>query len=422
MRKQKLYRLPRLVDAGGDLRKLWFVEFAYRDAATGEMVRKRYYEGFAELKTKNARIEYGEGLIKNLTEKLENGWVPTDDDEKVAYVDELEYHTAAQVYGRKRESSKNIRFHASEYITIIKNTKAKKTFESYRGKIREFMAWLEKSKLIDNDISTINQKIMSRFFDHLIVDRKLSGPTIEKYRVNMKGFFDFLIDRKIIAVSPLPKIAIPTTQEDFAAVPFLDDDLEVLLTCIRESDPQLYLAAMLQYFCFVRPGDELLSLKVKQINFTKRTIFIPKDIAKKRVERTIDIPQQLYDLLIEYGIHRLNKEMLVISTKGRPGFERIGFNTLRNRFNTYRDRMGMNSQYKWYSFKHTGAGKLLESGASIVEVMNQLGHTDIESTYHYIRRHFGERSHHVLTKFPTPAGMGKPKKAKVDWLEGIFLN
>jgi site-specific recombinase XerD len=80
-------------------------------------------------------------------------------------------------------------------------------------------------------------------------------------------------------------------------------------------------------------------------------------------------------------------------------------NTLRERFNKYRDRLNLSPSYKWYSFKHTGAGKLLESGASIAELMNQLGHTDIASTYRYIRQHFGERSEHVRNNFPNPPGL-----------------
>ena len=423
MRRQKLYRIPILNNGGNDLSKAWFVELGYRDPADNKMKRKRYYDGFAELRTKKARNEFAINLIKDLTAKLQRGWIPLDDIEKVAYVDELEYHQAAQVYGRRREAIKNIRFYASEYITLVKNTKAKKTFESYRGKIREMISWLEKNKLVDRDLSTFDDAIFHRFFDHLIVEKKLAGVTIEKYRINIQGFFTYLVERKVLFSNPIPKISIPETSEDFAAVPFLDDDMKMILNIIRGEDPQLYLAAMLQYFCFIRPGDELLTLQVKQINFTSRTIFIPKDIAKKRRERTMDIPVQLYDLLLEHGLHRLNKGMFVIGPAGRPGTKQIGLNTLRSRFNVFRDRMGMNTQYKWYSFKHTGAGKLLESGATIVELMNQLGHTDIASTYGYIRRHFGERSEHVRTKFPDPAGgMKKPDKILVNWLEGISLN
>lgn len=405
MRRQKLFRTPRLFDQGGDLSKPWWVEIGYRDPRDGKMVRKRYQDGFAQLRTKKERYKLGEELVNNLTAKLLKGWIPTDDTNKqVVYVDDLEYHQAAQIYGRKRKANKNIRFYASEYVTLQKNTKAKKTYESYRGKLREFVSWLEREKLIDNDLSTFKHTVIIQFFDHLIVDRKLAGKTVEKYKITLVRFWEYLIERKIVFESPIGKIELPEDGEDFSAIPFLDEDLVQLLPILKGEDPQLFLAAMLQYFCFIRPGDELLKLKLNQVNFAARTIHIPKHIAKKRVERTIDMPDQVYTILVEQGIQNYGKDVFLIGPFGRPGMRPIGYNTLRARFNKYRDKLGLTDLYKWYSFKHTGAGKLLESGATIIEIMNQLGHTDIASTYRYIRRHFGDRSEHVRTKFPDPPG------------------
>jgi len=422
MKRQKLFRPPYLYDAGGDLSKSWWVELGYRDPRDGQMKRKRYQDGFAELKTKKARVAFADELINSLSAKLNRGWIPPDDEREnqIVYSDELEYHQAAQVYGRRRKTNKNIRFYASEYIILIKNSKAKKTFESYRGKIRAFIAWLEKNKLIDNDLSTFDNAIILKFFDHLIIDEKLAAETIIKYKVNISQLFDFLVERKVLKESPVSNIIIPETDEDFGAVPFLDEDLKRILPVIKDEDPQLYLAALLQYFCFIRPGDELLTLTVKQINFSSRTIFIPKNIAKKRTARNIDIPNQLFDVLMEFGIHTCGKELFVIGPFGRPGTRRIGVNTLRVRFNKFRDCLGLSTSYKWYSFKHTGAGKLMESGATIVELMNQLGHTDIASTYRYVRKHFGERSEHVRNKFPDPPGLEMTKRVK--WYDGITLN
>ncbi|WP_372775681.1 tyrosine-type recombinase/integrase [Mangrovibacterium sp.] len=406
MRRQKLFRTPYLYDAGGDIQKPWWIEFGYRDPKDGKMKRKRYQEGFAELRTKKARIELADVLIKSISAKLQRGWTPLDDsNNQVVYVDELEYHQAAMVYGRKRKANKNIRFYASEYITQIKDTKAKKTFESYRGKIREFIAWLEKSKLVDNDLSTFDNAVIHQFFDYLISERKLAKPTVEKYRITLCKFFRHLINRKILVEHPVHDIDIPETDEDFSAMPFLDDDLEKLLPAIRDEDPQLFLAALLQYYCFIRPGNELLGLQVKHVNFSARTIFVPKNIAKKRKERVVDIPNKLFDILQLHGIQAFGKEMFVIGPNGRPGKRQIGINTLRNRFNLYRENLGLSISYKWYSFKHTGAGKLLESGATLVELMNQLGHSDLASTYRYVRQHFGERSEHVRDKFPDPPGL-----------------
>lgn len=423
MRRQKLFRPPYLYNSGGDLSKPWWIELGYRDPRDGKMKRKRYQDGFAELRTKKAREAYADELIKSLLAKLERGWIPPDDDSvnQVVYVDELEYHQAAQVYGRKRKANKNIRFYASDYITLIKNSKAKKTFESYRGKIRYFIHWLEKNKLVENDLSTFDNAVILRFFDHLIIDRRLAGKTVSKYQVNLFQFFKYLIGRKVLVENPVKNIEIPETDEDFAAVPFLDEDMELILPVIRREDPQLYLAALLQYFCFVRPGNELLTMRIKQINFSAQSISIPKNVAKKRRERTVELPTQLYNLMVEQGIQHFGKELFLIGPHGRPGTRQIGVNTLRERFNKIRDQLGLSKSYKWYSFKHTGAGKLLESGATIAELMNQLGHTDIASTYRYIRRHFGERSERVRNNFPDAPGMVK-KKSEINWLAGFNLN
>jgi integrase len=45
---------------------------------------------------------------------------------------------------------------------------------------------------------------------------------------------------------------------------------------------------------------------------------------------------------------------------------------------------------------------MLESGFTIVEIQNHLGHKDIESTMHYIRRHFGDVNIKVRDNFPNP--------------------
>lgn len=408
MRRQNLFRPPYLYDAGGDISKPWWVELGYRDPRDGKMKRKRYQTGFAELRTKKARQEYAEDLIKNLSAKLERGWIPPDDtNNQIVYVDELEYHHAALIYGRRRSANKNIRYYASDYISMVKNTKAKKTLESYRGKIRNMISWLEKENLIDNDIATFDNDVIIRYFDQLI-ESGLSKKTIEKYRITLGKFFRYLIDRKTIVHHPVYNIEIPETDEDLSAMPFLDEDMEKIVPLIQENDPQLFLAAMMQYFCFVRPGNEMLQMKVKQINFSARTVFIPKNTAKKRKERVVDIPTQLLGIMQEQQIHNYGKELILFGPYHKPGIRQLGENTLRARFNKYRDELNLSKSYKWYSFKHTGAGKLLESGATIVELMNQLGHTDLASTYRYIRQHFGERSEHVRNKFPNPPGFKDP--------------
>jgi integrase len=86
----------------------------------------------------------------------------------------------------------------------------------------------------------------------------------------------------------------------------------------------------------------------------------------------------------------------------------VGVNYFNRKFSAAKKELGLPDTYKFYGFKHTGAGKLLESGASIAELMSHLGHTRFESTIHYIRRHFGERSEKI-------------SNFKPDFLDGLKL-
>lgn len=79
----------------------------------------------------------------------------------------------------------------------------------------------------------------------------------------------------------------------------------------------------------------------------------------------------------------------------------FGKNYFSRRFRMFRDQLGLPKGYKFYSLKHTAAGKLLESGATIIEVMNHLGHKDFKSTLHYVKRHFGNKSEKIINFCPS---------------------
>ena len=405
MQRKALFRAPHLYDAGGDLKKVWWIEYAVRDPLDGKMKRKRDCGILNDIPNNRRRMTEANRMIEEIQGKLLTGWTPFDKiKDKVVYEDQIEYSQAAKIYGRKKEANRNLRFFASEYITLQKQTKAKKTYESYNGKIRMFVGWSEMNKMKDVDLSAFNHEVILLFFDWLIIEKKLAGKTVEKYRQTLSSLFKYFIERGLVKENPVGKVEIPEDKEDFSAVPFTDSDLKKILPVMRETDPQLFIASMLQYFCFIRPGNELLNLKIMHIDFERKKILIPKTYSKKRIERNIDLPEQILEILIEQGIKNYSGDCYLIGPFGKPGTRTIGMNTLRERFNTFRKNYGINHVYKWYSFKHTGAGRLLESGATIIELMNQLGHTDIASTYRYIRRHFGERSEHILNKFPSPAG------------------
>lgn len=403
--KQPLFRPPLLHDFDGDLSEEWYVEYSYYNNDVQGFILRRHYEEFKGL-NRPERYDVARTLIKELSEKLETGWTPAQE-QTASYKDQLEYSQKQRLRKAMRKyqkGHKTIHYHASKFIELMHHTKAKKTYESYRGKIRMFCGWLEKEGLIEIHPMYIDNEMIRKFFNFLIIENQLAKATIEKYKLNIMQFFTYMESEKAVVSNPVFNIPIPQTDEDYSAAPISDDDMAKIIPEMRDNRPQLFMAAMLQYFCFIRPGAELLNLRIKHIDLNTRTITVPKDIAKRRVQRIVQIPNRMYEILIRNMVQEYGKDLYLIGPYGRPGKRQVGENTLRMQFNVIRDGLNLSKSYKWYSFKHTGAGKLLESGATVIELMNQLGHTDIASTYRYVRLHFGERSEHVQTRFPDPAG------------------
>lgn len=394
----KIARKPKLVEST----KGWYIYFSVRDHRTGKMQPKKISRGFKSCKTKQERYALAKKLITELTEKLKQGWVPWHDPESI-YEDEINYQIENQKYSKKRKSTNTIRRKLSDYLAERKLSLKKKSYQTYQSKLRIFNQFLERHKFIDFDISVIDNKIIIKFFKELINERKLDRRSVNNYKIILSAFFNSLLEQKIIYKNPV--FGIPRAQKikDNSPLPILPIDLKRLLTKIEENDPQLYLACLMQYFCAIRPGNELHTLRIKHINFWTGTITISAVNGKMR-ERTINIPEQFLEILTsKYKLQNYSKENFVFGNKREPGDKPIGNNSLRVRFNAIRDSLGLSKDYKLYSMKHTGAGYFLDvPGISIKDLQEHLGHTNINSTYQYIKKYRGLTSEKIKHRFPDP--------------------
>lgn len=395
---EKIATKPHLVESKNG----WYIYLSVRDPRTGKFVPKKIEKGFIVCKTIKEKRLLADKLIKEYTKKLKNGWVPWRDEASI-YEDEINYHKDNISYSKKRKSANTIRRLLSDFLADRKLSLKKKSYQTYQSKIRIFNEFLEKNKYADYDISAIDNNIIIKFFTSLINDRKLDSRSINNYKIIISSFFNKLLDSKVIYKSPVYNIPRANKTKDNAPLPILPNDLKQLLQAIERQDEQLYLACLMQYFCAIRPGTELRFLQIKHINFWAKKITINAINAKVR-ERTITIPEQLLEILTErYHLQNYNKETYVFGKDKKPGEQPIGINTLRTRFNIIRDSLGLTKDYKLYSMKHTGAGFLLDTGhITIRDLQEHLGHTNINSTYQYIKKYRGMTSEKIQTNFPNP--------------------
>ncbi len=396
-------KLPYLVKAKG---AVYFVEYRAYNPATDKLERFRYYKGFRKLKTETEIQQYADKIISYFRNKLLNGWRPWDET-IFTYSDEIEYSNIIQLYGKSKTDSNHLRKHLSNFLAFKKNDISKKSFQSYQSKTRLFCMWLEKNGHQDKVISEISNEIVVSFFDYLISERNLDKRTVSKYKQNLGSMFSYFQKKKLIKEIPLFDLPKSIRKVDNAARPISDLHIKVLLNYFSEHNPQLLLASMFQLLTLARPNSELRLMRIQDVDLDRNIAYI-KDETAKTTGRVIIMPHALVEYARQWSFDKYPPSYFIFGRNGKPGPTPVGVNFFNRNFSIIKKELGLPLTYKFYSFKHTGAGKLLESGATLAELMSHLGHTKFESTISYVRRHFGEKSEKIANFKP-------------DFLEGLDL-
>lgn len=383
-KKQSIIIFPHLNDCGGDLSQKWYVEYKWRVPGELEPRKERIYKG-VYTGTEEERRAAAEKIIKEKTKWFKKGGHLKGNVTKV-YADELLYRNEAKMYGNIREKLVTTRTNLSEFLTVIKQKVNNKTYTDYVSKLRHFNSFLELKKLNDMNIKYITKNHIIDFAVYLS-EKELSKLTIKKYIQIIHKFFEFEFNRGTIQVNPAEHIPTFGKVVDNAAIPFQMDERAKLKKAIEYKDPQLWLACEIQYYCAVRPGTELRLMKIGWIDFDQQKFRIPSPEAKSSRVDLIDIPDFLFRDLIE--LKKYSKNLYIFGKYGRPNTEPVGKNTLRNRFNRFRDDLGISPDRKFYSWKHTGAIQLVDNGVQPLDLQGHLRHKSFATTEKYIKRRMG---------------------------------
>ena len=90
-----------------------------------------------------------------------------------------------------------------------------------------------------------------------------------------------------------------------------------------------------------------------------------------------------------YNLHKYNRDYYVFGKGYKPGPECLGKNNLKNRFNSFREMLNMPSEYKLYSWKHTGNSLALDNNISMYALRDQNGHSSVQVTEIYTKNKVG---------------------------------
>ncbi|WP_312505937.1 site-specific integrase [Lysinibacillus sp.] len=232
---------------------------------------------------------------------------------------------------------------------------------------------------------------------------------LKKFRV-VKAYaakvMDFAIKRGYIQTNPFSFVDMPKQKKVFSDIEeeqfenfYTKEELVEFLTCLKEeSNKKAYTLFRLLSFSGMRKG-EVLALKWTDLNFKDNEIKISKAISRgkdnqlylkttktgtirtiKMDEQTMQIlkdwkKQQQQELLI-LGFNSLNKDQLVFSNSKneylQPTKTRRWLIHIQEKYNLKR--------ITTHGLRHTHCSLLFEAGASIKEVQDRLGHSDVKTT------------------------------------------
>jgi integrase len=394
--RQKLIIMPKLNRS----LKQWFVYYSCRNPKTGKMQRFRHYDGFTGI-TDAEKPTHAQQLIEMFSSRLRSGWTPFYDDTQAIYNDHIDYKSVADMYGTRRAENKSIRLWISRYLDVLKPGVSHTTFLTYRSKMRIFVLWLEREKLVENDITTFDNKLISLFFHYLIDDRKLSRISVRKYGELLTTTFEYFKKEKLILLNPVYDLPECIRINDRAPRPIQRADIDTFKKEIQK-DPELWLAVMFEFYCALRPGHEIREMKIKDIDLLAGTIRIDRTRAKNRIERVVTMPYQLIEQLRNfYKLHTYDHELYVFGRGGHPGPTHISKNKLAYKFNRIRKNLNMPYEYKFYSWKHTGAVEADQADIPMKDISLHLGHNSLKATDFYFRNKKASTSKAIRDNYPT---------------------
>ena len=254
------------------------------------------------------------------------------------------------------------------------------TVISYEADLKQFQSFFSDYSS-NQKIETADKRAIRSWIVELSL-KNLSPKSINRKIATLKSFFKFLIKREIMEVNPTANInSLKTDQKipNFIKekdINYLFDNLKVENNFEGQRD---LLILELLYGTGIRIS-ELINLKTKNINITKKEI---KVLGKRNKERIIPIHDHILNQIDRF-INKKNdiisdQEYLLCTKKGDQLYPMLIYRIVKKHLSSL-----INSkQYNPHLLRHTFATHILNKGGDLNSIKDLLGHESLAATQIY---------------------------------------
>jgi len=212
--------------------------------------------------------------------------------------------------------------------------------------------------------------------------------TQRAYRSKLRGFLTYLYQERNIIKRDLASFIVAKRHYGLSKPPtFLrPDEIQKLFAGFNlssDSEIRTYAMMHLAYSLGLRP-QEVALIRLDDISFSKAELTLTD--RKNNRPLVLPIPDTTLKAVATYRIAvrpQSKHDTLFLSLY--PPYRPVSPNTIGQHIRKVMKAAGLPSTAYW--LRHTYAQNLLESGATVFEVKEMLGHDDIESTQKYLHVH-----------------------------------
>jgi len=386
--------------------KSWFVYFDYTDKILNKTVRKQYRNGINYAKSRREREKLGNALVTYLKKKLQSGWNPLPAERRAP-----------------TDVPKTIREAIEKVIAIKTSSMTEKSVDNYEDISNMFLKWCAKYEYDTLPLRLFSPDIAQAYMDYLLIERNYSGKSHNGQLGILKAICSAIVGKpgkpgrwsNVLSVNPFG--GIETMPESVGRnVAYTEEEAKALMQWYKIRDIRVYYAANFMFHCYIRKT-ELSKLKVRDINWTERTIIINSDSAKNRTQESVTIPEGLMPILEEMNLRSYPPDYYIFGHKMETDRKKIcKADSISDRHLVCLNAIRDEKHYKikqpatilldkfryeheqlfdtirkiphdktFYSWKHTGVVMYWQVVRDVYYLMRQLRHREMNTTMIYLK-------------------------------------
>ena len=282
-------------------------------------------------------------------------------------------------------------------------------YEGYQHTIKESTLLVNQHifNLLLDKLENIQLKKLTLPYCQKIINnysKSFSLAILKKIKIYGSMILDYAVKMKVIYSNPMKDVLLPKKKDDITSDDkdkyYSKEELKQFLELV-ESEQDIKLTAMFRLLAYtgIRKG-ELQALNWDDIDFTNNMITVNKTLAlntEKKVVvqtpkskssiRSISIDEQTANILKCWKLNQKERFLMVGTRvkKQQPCFTDDITNSYLylNFMNANLKRICKKNEFKLikvHGFRHTHCSLLFESGFTIQEVQDRLGHSDLKTT------------------------------------------